>query len=333
MAQALELRLKSYLPARDVIAVANGTLGLQLALRAMGRSKGAVVTTPFTFAATTTALVWEGYIPRFADIERETFNLSVDSVVNRWDHDVVGVLPVHVFGNPAGARETAAVAKENDRWALFDAASCFGVRITGGSLFDLGDASVLSFHATKNFHTLEGGAVCTQGRTIARQIQRLGNFGLSGPEKVPNPGINAKMNEMEAAMGLANLRYIDRWIRDRRERSKIYRDLLTPLALIGFQQVEALRYNFNYQPILLPTRRVRDRVVHRLQQSGIWPRKYFYPLTSHFAFLPKSLRRNCPVAEDIAKRILCLPMYSDLPLSQIDRIVSCVREGIRSGAG
>jgi dTDP-4-amino-4,6-dideoxygalactose transaminase len=326
----LEARLARYLPAQNVIAVTNGTVALQLALRAVGGPKGIVVTTPFTFAATTTALAWEGFTPRFADIDRETFNLSAESVAGLRDDGVVGVLPVQVFGNPAGAREVAAVAKEESRWAIFDAAHSFGVKGSGGSLFDLGDASVLSFHATKNFHTFEGGAVSTRSRRIARRVQQLRNFGFRGPGDVPNPGINAKMNEAQAAMGVVNLRHVDRWIRARRERVELYRDLLTPLGVIGFQRVEATRRNFCYMPILLPTRRLRDRVDRHLQRNGIWPRRYFYPLTSDFTFLPKTLRRDCPVAEEIAHRILCLPLYPDLPLNQVHRIVACVRAALGS---
>ena len=327
----LETRLSRYLPSQNVSVVTNGTVALQLALRAVGGRKGVVVTTPFTFAATTTALAWEGFTPRFADIDRETFNLSPESVSGLLNDDVVGVLPVEVFGNPAGAREIAAVAKENSRWAIFDAAHSFGVKVSGSSLFELGDASMLSFHATKNFHTFEGGAISTRSRRIARRVQQLRNFGLRGPGDAPNPGINAKMNEAQAAMGLVNLRHVDRWIRARQERFELYRDLLTPLGLIGFQHVTAPRYNFIYMPILLPTRRLRDRVNRHLQRNGIWPRRYFYPLTSHFTFLPKALRRECPVAEDIANRILCLPLYVDLPLNQVHRIVDCVREGLRMG--
>jgi dTDP-4-amino-4,6-dideoxygalactose transaminase len=327
----LERRLSSYLPAKNVSAVANGTLALQLALRAVGGPKRVVITTPFTFAATTTALAWEGFEPRFGDIDRETFNLNPESLPDLLDDRVAGVLPVHVFGDPAGGREIAAVAKENSLWVIFDAAHCFGVKIAGGSLFDMGDASILSFHATKNFHTFEGGAVTTRSRTIARRVQQLRDFGLRRAEDVPTPGINAKMNEAQAAMGVVNLRYIDRWIRDRRERFNLYRDLLSPLRGIGFQHVEASRYNFCYMPILLPTRRVRDRVYRHLNHYGVWPRRYFYPLTSHFTFLPKALRRQCPVAEDIANRILCLPLYADLPLNQVHRIVGHLREGLRSG--
>lgn len=325
----LERRLSRYLPARNVSAVTNGTLALQLALRAVGGSKGVVITTPFTFAATTTALVWQGFTPRFVDIDRETFILDPELVADRLSRDVVGVLPVQVFGNPAGSRELAAVAKERGRWAVFDSAHSFGVRMAGGSVFDFGDASILSFHATKSFHTFEGGAVATPSRRVARRVELLRNFGLEPSGDVSEPGINAKMTESQAAMGLVNLRHVNRWIQARRARFRLYRELLTPLKVIEFQRVESARQNFIYMPILLPTRRLRERVYRYLYRKGVRSRRYFFPLTSHFAFVPKTLRGQCPVAEEIANRVLCLPLYQELPLPEVHRVVGLVREGLR----
>jgi len=327
---AFETELSRYLPARHVHVVANGTLALQIALRAVASPKGKVVTTPFTFAATTTALAWEGFEPRFADIDRETLNLSAESVASVLSDQVVGILPVQVFGNIAGTHEIATLAKERSKWTIFDAAHSFGVRSSEGSPFDLGDASVLSFHATKSFHTFEGGGVSSRNPQIARRVERLRNFGFRVPGDAPTPGINAKMNEAQAAMGLVNLRHIDRWIRARRDRSELYRDLLASLRVIEFQRVEASRYNYTYMPILLPSRRLRDRVDRHLRRNGIWPRRYFYPLTSHLSFLPKAIRHACPVAEEIANRVLCLPLYSELPLDPVHRIVDRVRDGLRS---
>jgi dTDP-4-amino-4,6-dideoxy-D-glucose transaminase len=325
----LEGQLGRYLPARHVRAVTNGTLALQLALRAVGGSKGVVITTPFTFAATTTALVWQGFTPAFVDIDRETFILDPALVADRIRRDVVGVLPVQVFGNTAGSRELAAVAKERSRWAVFDAAHSFGVRSDHGPLFDRGDASILSFHATKSFHTFEGGGVVTPSRRVAQRVERLRNFGLLDSGDVSDPGINAKMTESQAAMGLVNLRHVDRWIRERGSRAKLYRDLLASSDEVQFQRVESARQNFIYMPVLLPNRRLRDRVYRHLYQNGIRARRYFFPLTSQFAFVPKALRGKCPVAVEIANRVLCLPLYQELPLGEVRRIVGCLQEGLR----
>jgi dTDP-4-amino-4,6-dideoxygalactose transaminase len=324
----LERRLAQYLPARNVAAITNGTVALQLALRAVGGSKGVVITTPFTFAATTTALVWEGYTPRFVDIDRDTFVLDHNLVADGIGRDVVGVLPVQVFGNPAGSRELAAVAKERARWTIFDSAHCFGVRISRGSLFNLGDASILSFHATKSFHTFEGGAVVTPRRGVARRVELLRNFGLEVSGNVSDPGINGKMTEPHAAMGLVNLRYVDRWIRARELRVRLYRDLLSSLKGIEFQHLRAARQNYIYMPILLPTRRLRDRVYQHLYRSGIRPRVYYLVTNNRFGFLPRALQRECPVAQEISSRVLCLPLYHELPLGSVRRVVDGVREAL-----
>jgi hypothetical protein len=321
----LEDELALYLPAQSVSVETNGTVAIQLALRAVGGRRGTVITTPFTFAATTTALVWEGFTPKFVDVDIDTFNLAPELVSEHMDRDTVGVLSVHVFGNAAGAQDVAALAKEDSRWAIFDAAHAFGVRTNGRNLFDLGDASTLSFHATKNFHTFEGGAITTPSARIARRVRSLRNFGFSDSGDVPSPGINGKMSEAQAAMGLANLKHVDRWIRARGQRYKLYRDLLESSPSIRFQVVEAQRYNYCYMPILLPTRRARDRVCRALEAVRVYPRRYFFPLTSDLSFLRRGARARCPVASEVAGRVLALPLYPDLPTSQVRRIVACVR--------
>lgn len=322
----LERRIARYLPARNVVAVGNGTLALQLALRAVGGARGVVVTTPFTFAATTTALVWQGFTPRFADIDRETFVLDTELAADALGRDAVGILPVQVFGNPAGSRELVALARERSRWIVFDSAHSFGVRTDGGSIFHLGDASALSLHATKSFHTFEGGAVVTPNRSIARRVSRMRNFGFEPSGDIEEPGINAKLTEPHAAIGLLNLGYLDEWIRARAERARLYRDLLASLRSVEVPRVTSARHNHIYFPILLPDRRRRDRVFRRLGERGIRTRRYFFPLTSDFSFMPRALRRRYPIASEIANRILCLPLYHELPLREVRRVVREVRE-------
>ena len=325
----LETELAAYLPARHVVAVTNGTLALQVGLRAIGGDRGAVLTTPFTYAATTTALVWQGFTPRFVDIDRETFNLDPVLVPDHFARDVVGVLPVHVFGNPAGGHDLAAIARESGRWSIFDAAHCIGVRTSGkGSIFDLGDASILSLHATKSFHTFEGGAVSAARPAVAAKVARLRSFGFDATGDVPEPGINAKLTEPAAAMGLVNLRHLEEWIRIREERVRLYRELLAPVERVTFQRVEARRPSVTYMPVLLPNLRTRERVVRSLARAGIQTRRYFFPLTSQFSFLPRPLRRRCPVAEEIANRVLCLPLYHELPEAEVRRVVATLRAAL-----
>ena len=324
----LERRIARYLPARNVAAVSNGTVAIQLALRAVGGSKGVVITTPFTYAATTTALVWQGFTPQFVDIDRETFVMDHHLVADRVDRDVVGLLPVQVFGNTAGSRELAALAKERGWWTVFDSAHCFGVRTSRGSLFDLGDASTLSFHATKSFHTFEGGAVVTPIRAVARRVELLRAFGLRPTGDVSEPGINGKLSEPHAAMGLVNLRYVDRWIRAREARVRLYRDLLSSLPGIEFQRLESARHNHIYMPVLFATKRQRDRVYRHLYRSGIRTRVYYPVAANRFGFVPRALRRACPVAHEISGRVLCLPLYHELPPGSVRRIVDGVREAL-----
>ena len=324
----LERRVARYLPARNVVAVSNGTVAIQLALRAVGGSKGVVITTPFTYAATTTALVWQGFTPRFVDIDRETFVMDRHLLADHTGSEVVGILPVQVFGNTAGSRELAAVAKERGWWTVFDAAHCFGVRISRGSLFDLGDASTLSFHATKSFHTFEGGAVVSPSRAVARRVELLRTFGLRPTGNVFEPGINGKLSEPHAAMGLANLRHVDQWIRAREVRVRLYRDLLSTVRGIEFQRLESRRHNHIYMPILLRTRRDRDRICRHLYQNGIRTRVYYPVAANRFGFVPRALHRECPVAHEISGRVLCLPLYHELPLESVRRIVDRVREAI-----
>ena len=321
--------MSRYLPGSHTVAVANGTLAIQLALHAVGEPRGTVVTTPFTFAATTTALAWEGYDVRFADIDPDTFNLDPDSVRERIDATTVGIMGVHVFGNPAGAAELARLAHEDQRWAIFDAAHAVGVRIVGSSLFDLGSASTLSFHATKPFHTFEGGMVTSSERGLAERVRTLRNFGLDASGDILVPGINAKLSEAHAAMGVANLHRLDRWIESRRRRYELYRDLLSTCDRIGFQRVEAKRYNFSYFPILLPDRHHRDLVQRALVRQRVHPRSYFYPLTSRFSFLGSSRSDPCPRAVDVAERVLVLPLYPDLPLATVRWICGSIVKAVR----
>jgi dTDP-4-amino-4,6-dideoxygalactose transaminase len=328
-----ERRLREYLRGDYVNVVANGTLALQLALRATVKAKRSVITTPFTFPATTTALIWEGYSPVFADIDPETFNLDPHSVEGAITEEVGGILSVHVFGNPAGSDKLESLARRRGVPLIFDGAHAFGVRTSHGSLFTRGNATTLSFHATKGFHTFEGGAVVTRSHNISRQIQLLRNFGIASEEQVEVPGINAKMNEAQAALGILNLRYIDKWIDCRRVRYELYRDLFSGTPGVQLQQVIASRYNYSYMPILLPSRRIRDLVFKNLLRNRIRPRKYFWPLTSAATFSRKYRKVATPIARNVSSRIITLPIFPDLPLSEVQRITRCVQSVLRETTG
>lgn len=320
LVERFEARLRRRLPSPHVDVVANGTLALQLAFRTVFPRKGTVVTTPFTYAATTTSLVWEGFTPRFADINPRTFNLDPTAVDAVLDEEVVGVVGVHVFGNPAGAPELSQLAAKRNVKLVFDAAHAFGVRTHPTPIWAMGNASTLSFHATKSFHSFEGGAVVTRDARVSRRVRRLRTFGMEGTEDVVEPGINAKMNEAQAAMGLLSLNHINRWIALRRARYEQYRSELGKEESVQFQEVSPCRYNYTYMPVLLPTRRLRDRIVRSLERQSIHPRKYFYPPAHTFRFLRGGPRPSCPVAEAVSSRVLCLPLQPELSTADVSRI-------------
>jgi dTDP-4-amino-4,6-dideoxygalactose transaminase len=331
-AAKFEADLAAYTGAAHVDVVANGTLALQLAIKTVFRPGSVVITSPFTFPATTTALLWEGMTPLFVDIDPATLNLDPELVKQRLGGRVDGILSVHVFGNPAGSEAVAALGRQFGFPVVFDAAHAFGIAARGRNLLERGDASTLSFHATKSFHTFEGGAVVSRSERISRKVRLLRNFGIVSEEEVKLPGINAKMNEMQAAMGLLNLRYIDRWIRARKRRYELYRDLLSSNEEVSFQRLELSQHNFTYMPVIFRTRRLRDRVSVILARHRIRARKYFYPLTSRPSFARRFATAPLPIAEATSQRILTLPIYPDLPLAEVRRISTIVLKVLKGEA-
>jgi dTDP-4-amino-4,6-dideoxygalactose transaminase len=326
-AQSFELELQKFLCVDFLDVLANGTLALQLAFRILPR-RGNVLTTPFTFVGTTTALLWEGYTPHFVDINPSTFNLDVEKVRDSIGPDTVGVLAVHVFGNPNGASELAKLCREEEIPLIFDAAHAFGVTTEGGSILRLGDLSTLSFHATKSFHTLEGGAIVTDSREISRKVRSLRNFGIVDEENVELAGINAKMNEVQALVGRLNLAHYPAWRAARHERFKLYLELLGSTPGIEFQEVPAAGLNFTYMPILLGTQRDRDKVHDRLVSAGIKPRKYFFPATNDLNIADFKPEGETPIAREISRRVLVLPLFATLPEEVIHRVCTVVKAAI-----
>jgi dTDP-4-amino-4,6-dideoxygalactose transaminase len=324
-----EERLERYTKCRNVEALTNGTLALEIAAKILFPLRATVATTPFTFPATTNALIWLGMKPRFFDIDPDTFNLDTALVAQSSNRSIDGILSVHVFGNPAGSLEFEALGRTRSIPVLFDAAHALGFHSPHGNLLERGDASTLSFHATKHFHSFEGGAIATRNPSVAREVRLLRNFGIVSEEEVDTAGINAKMTEIQAVMGLANLRHIDRWIRARKIRFDLYRSLLESSEAIQYQRLDAGKYNYPYMPILLCSRRVRDRVFDALLRQRIRARKYFYPLTSNLPYTRKYAHTRLPVATRVADGILTLPLYADLSLREVHRISACVRSAIR----
>ena len=328
-----ELRLAEYLGIEHVSLFCNGTIALMIALQALSIDSGEVITTPFTFPATPHVLHWNRIRPVFCDIDEKTFNVDPGRMEDLITSDTRAILAVHVYGIPCDVRAIQALADKHDLRVIYDAAHAFGVRYRERSLLDYGDISVLSFHATKLFTTGEGGAVISKSEPQKRRIDNLKNFGIADEETVIGPGINGKMNELQAAFGLLQLDMVDGEIAGRRALSKTYRDGLQDIAGISFpEQMPHVHPNYAYFPILIDDGRYglsRDELYTLLKQFNIYPRKYFHPLCSHFpcySALPSAAPSNLPVAERVAQQVLCLPMYGNLGERTAEAICAILRE-------
>lgn len=316
LAAEFESRTKKYLGVDNFLFVANGTLALQVALRALEIDDGEVITTPFSYVATTSAILWEHLTPVYVDIDAKTLNIDPTKIEAAITDKTKAILAVHVFGNPCDVEAIEAIATKHDLRVIYDAAHAFGVTYKGKSLLDYGDISICSFHATKLFHTIEGGAIIAKDTAVHDKAELMRRFGHTGDEHYIL-GINAKASEFQAAMGLCNLNYIDGNILKRREATELYDQKLNGL----FQRPvihPQVHYNYAYYPVLLQNESELERVVNRLKDINVFPRRYFYPSLNKLPYIPKT--EDCPVSEDIATRILCLPLYADLAHQDITTI-------------
>ncbi len=311
-----EKQAKEYLGVENFHFVTNGTLALQLALRAIDVEGGEVITTPFSYVATTSAIMWERCQPVFVDIDPETFCLDATKIEAVITDRTKAIMPVHVFGNPCDVEAIETIAKRYNLKVIYDAAHSFGVKYKGKSLISYGDISTCSFHATKPFHTIEGGAVIIKDKKLSDEIELMKRFGHNSDEHF-RLGINAKASEFQAAMGLVNLNYIDQIIAKRKAASELYDKLLA-----GRYQSLSIRpdtqYNYAYYPIVLDSENQLMDMVRVFESQNIFPRRYFYPSLNTLPYVKSKV--SCPVSEDTAKRILCLPLYGDLSVKDVERI-------------
>lgn len=326
--QRLEKALEEYLGAEHVTLLTNGHLALENVLEAMDLH-GEIITSPFTFASTTHAIVRCGCTPVFCDIDPESFTIDVGKLESLITEKTVAILPIHVYGNICDTDALAAIAKKHGLKLIYDAAHAFGVKKNGVSAACFGDASMFSFHATKVFNTIEGGALCYRDEALGQRIRDLKNFGIHGPEEVPFVGGNAKMNEFCAAMGLCNLRHLDGWLAERRAVVEHYRARLSGVAGIRLNQVQpGVESNYAYFPVIFDGYKYgRDEVFARLGEHKIVARKYFYPITNSFdcyrgrpGFDPEAT----PVAKYMGGRVLTLPLYAGLAEEDVDRICDII---------
>ncbi|MBW1705696.1 MAG: DegT/DnrJ/EryC1/StrS family aminotransferase [Deltaproteobacteria bacterium] len=323
MVQRLEKELSSYLNVKHVVCVSNGTCALQLAIRSTD-IKGEVITTPFTFIATANIIAWERCRPVFVDIDPDTWNIDPEKIEENITNETSAILPVHVFSAPCDVDRIQTIAAKHGLKVIYDAAHAIAVEVDGKSILQYGDISAASFHATKLFNTAEGGACVTDNDFLAERIRRMRFFGFDERKDIVDAGMNAKMTEVSAGLGLANLKWLDRVRRNRREKYELYRDLLSEVQFITFQKYDAEAYNYSYMPILFDSEELLLRVMDSLVGDRIYTRRYFYPsLNTVPIFAPQD---SLPVSERVARSILCLPLYDTLPNEDIERICEHIRQ-------
>lgn len=321
LVKELEAKLKHYLNVPNVIAMTNGTLPIQIAIKAFGL-KGEIITPAFSYVATTSSIVWEGCTPVFVDINPDYLTIDEELIENAITDKTVAILATHVFGNPCEVDSIESIARKHNLKVIYDAAHCFGVTYKGKSIFEYGDVSTCSFHATKLFHTGEGGAlICRPDHFTDMYFHH--NFGHDGPDTFRGLGINAKMSELQAAMGLAVLPYMDHILENRKRAVDYYND---QLDLRGLKVREGAQWNYAYYPVIFDSEVDLLRTKKALNDAEINPRRYFYPSLDGLQYTNSS---NVPITHSIAKSILCLPLSHDLSDESLDRIVTIIKKANR----
>lgn len=326
----LEAALCEYLGVPYISLFTNGTLPLITALQAL-RVTGEVITTPYSFVATTHSLWWNGIKPVFVDIDPATGNLDPDKIEAAITPKTTAIMPVHVYGNPCDTERIQQIADTYGLKVIYDAAHAFGVQKDGKSVLNAGDVSTLSFHATKVYNTIEGGALVMHDAKMKQRIDYLKNFGFAGETQVVAPGINSKMDEVRSAYGLLNLRQVDDAIASRGRADAFYREALADVpGLSMFAQAPGVKRNYAYFPVFIDEKEYgmsRDALYERMRQANVLGRRYFYPLISDFTTyrgLPSAAPDNLPVANRLASQVICLPMHHALSQNDLERVVNCI---------
>lgn len=324
LVQRFEKEASAHFGVPNIVSCVNGTMGLQMAIRAL-QLKGEILTTPFTFIATINSILWEGCTPVFVDIDPETLCMDPKKIEEKMTYHTVGIMPVHVFGNCCDIDVIDAIAKKHKLKVIYDACHSVGVTYKGQSVFNYGDISVTSFHATKMLNTTEGGACFTLDKELDEKLRRIRFFGFENHADIVEDGTNAKMTEVHAAVGLANLKYLDAALADRKKKYTMYKEALSKDGSLSFQKING-DCNYSYFPVIFKDEESLLKVQVKLNENHIFPRRYFYPSVNTFTkLLPYT---PMPVSEDIARRILCLPLYYSLAEEDIQRIISIILEAI-----
>jgi len=327
LCRQLENDIACYLGVANLELVTNGTLAIQLAIKALNL-QGEIITTPYSYVATTSSILWEGCEPVFVDIEDRTFCINPDLIEAAITEKTTAILATHVYGYPCDVVKIQQIADKYQLKVIYDAAHAFGVRFAGKSLLQYGDCSTLSFHATKLFHTAEGGAVICQDAVVAKRVFLMKKFGHIGEDDYLDIGINAKMSELHAAMGLCVLPKVNDIIAYRKECSSWYDEQLEDCFLQRPIAPADLEYNYAYYPVIFPTHEVMMRVRQALVDNDIGPRRYFYPSLNTLPFLKPELKRACPVSEGISSRVICLPLYVGLSRAEVEFICDLIKRQV-----
>lgn len=323
LVEELEVKLKEFLSVDHLTLMTNGTLPIQIAIKVFDL-KGEIITTPFSYVATTSTIVWEGCKPIFVDIHPEYLTIDETKIEAAITDQTSAILATHVYGNPCHVEEIERIAKKHNLKVIYDAAHCFGINYKGKSLFSYGDVSTCSFHATKIFHTGEGGCIISNDEKLQEELFNYHNFGHKDNEEFHGVGINAKMTELQAAMGLAVFNYLDEIKQEREKLVNNYRSLLVSKPVSYFKLREHTEWNYHYFPVLFTSEEALLKAQKMMNDENIHPRRYFYPSLHNLPYIDEEF--DCPVSEDISKRILCLPLYVGLTSKEQELITSLIHE-------
>lgn len=311
----LEGKLKTFLNVANLQYVTNGTIALQIALKALDIEDGEIITTPFSYVATTSSIIWERCKPVYVDIEPDNFSIDVNKIEEKITPNTKAIMPVHVFGYACDVEKIDEIAKRHNLKVIYDGAHAFGSEYKGKSLLSFGDIATCSFHATKLFHTVEGGACIVKDPSVNKKLDLIKHFGHYGDTHI-SLGINAKQSELHAAMGLCVLPYIEKIISKRKKISNLYDELLNNKLQRPKTQKD-LKYNYSYYPVIFESENAMLKVFEALNKEGIYPRRYFYPSLNKLPYVSDG---SCPISEDISSKIACLPLYTDLSEKDTERI-------------
>lgn len=319
LATDLEIRLMEHLGLDHLLFVTNGTVALQMAIKALELT-GEIITTPFSFVATTSSIVWEGCTPVFVDIDEASLCIDASKIEASITEKTTAILATHVYGNPCDVEVIEKIALKHNLKVIYDGAHAFGVEVNGKSIFEYGDISTCSLHATKLYHSTEGGFIVTKDEVLSKKLARIRNFGISGFDSFSDLGLNGKNSELHAAMGLVNLKYINSIHEKRKDLTESYDEALKGLRAVKPVWHSEANLNYAYYPIVLESEALLLRIKEELEKNKIFTRRYFYP--SLATALPYLEPKNFPITDDISKRVLCLPLYYDLSIEEVRLICS-----------